>query len=46
LVRGRTCCADEKRIKGEALLKKDHPPQPKMKEELHIKIINNHMEGS
>jgi hypothetical protein len=27
-------------------LKKDYPPYPKMKEGLHIKLINNHMEGS
>jgi hypothetical protein len=35
-----------KKDKKEELLKKDHPPYPKMKEGLHIKLINNHMEGS
>jgi hypothetical protein len=35
-----------KKNKKEDLLKKDHPPQSKMKEKLHIKLINNHMEGS
>jgi hypothetical protein len=43
LVIGTTSCAGEKE-KKEALSKKDHPLQPKMKEGLHIKLINNLME--
>jgi hypothetical protein len=35
-----------KKNKKEELLKKDHHPSPKMKEGLHIKLINNRMEGS